>query len=44
VQAAAGSDTVCPIGAGADAARDASSPALAQAAAGAGQNGRTARR
>jgi glutamine amidotransferase len=44
VQASAGSVTVCPIGAGADAARDASSPALAQAAAGAGQNGRTARR
>ncbi len=44
VEASAGSVTVRPIGAGADAARDASSPALAHAAAGAGQNGRTARR
>jgi glutamine amidotransferase len=44
VQASAGSVTVRPIGSRADAARDASSPALAQAAAGAGQNGRTARR
>ena len=44
VEASAGSVTVRPIGAAADAARDASSPALAHAAAGAGQNGRTARR
>ena len=42
VEASAGSVTVRPIGAGADAARDASSPALAGAAA--GPNGRTARR